>query len=386
MLLSLHADDLDFIEDEATLDHRINPFLNYQLGVWGNTSGGITQAVRFNSLAQFGASANTEKLGWWPGGQFLASWLFNEGNLNNNPLTGLNGAFALDRNLASNTIRFYDIYYQQSFNQKRYTFKIGQLAADDNFMLSNYAGLFVNSAFGDIPTIGNLSGYPQYPLAAPGVFFSAQFIDEFTLKTGLYTNDAGPDQRTNWGFDWNFGGDAGFAWFTEAEYSPKIMDLPASLTAGLFLQIDGQATEQSTGNTFNGQTIYSLYFMWDQALLLNNKGDTELAAFWRVGYTPDDERFTVNQFYTDVGLNWFGPIPGRDKDILGMAFNYGTYTDGYRQANPTTKADQWVIELTYSVAITDEISFQPDIQCVLNPELASRNYALAVGCMFIVSL
>ncbi|MEM0967331.1 MAG: carbohydrate porin [Verrucomicrobiota bacterium] len=367
-------------------DSGIDPFLNYDLSLWGNTSGGITRGVRFNSLLEFGATADTEKLGWWDGGQIYASFLWNEGNLTDIPLTGLEGAFGLDHNQASDTFRVYSVYYQQNFDSDRYTFKIGQLLADDDFMASNYAGLFVNSAFGVLPTIGNLSGFPEFPVAAPGVFASAQVSQEVGLQTGFYTNDAGPDEGSNWGFDWRLGGTAGYAWFSEANYAPTLGGLPASLTAGFFMQIDGVATDQGTGDTVNDEELYSVYFMWDQSLAQDDKGNDEVGAFVLVGYNLDDERYLVNPFYMDAGVNWFGPIAGRENDVLGAAFNVGTYGSDYRAANPTTEDSQWILELTYSAQLSDNAILQPDIQYIIDPEGASADDALAVGFILSVSL
>ena len=48
--------------------------------------------------------------------------------------------------------------------------KIGQIAADQEIMVTQYGGLFINATFGwpALPTADLPSGGPAYPLATPG--------------------------------------------------------------------------------------------------------------------------------------------------------------------------------------------------------------------------
>src|SRR4051794_6698762 len=67
--------------------------------------------------------------------------------------------------------RLYELWLEQKFFDDTVALRAGQLAADTEFLVSQYATLFVNATFGwpaitaaDLP-----SGGPAYPLATPGI-------------------------------------------------------------------------------------------------------------------------------------------------------------------------------------------------------------------------
>src|ERR1700677_3796309 len=64
----------------------------------------------------------------------------------------------------------FDLWFQQSLFDDTVSLRVGQIAADDEFFVSQYAPLFISSTFGWPAIMGiNLpSGGPAYPVARPG--------------------------------------------------------------------------------------------------------------------------------------------------------------------------------------------------------------------------
>lgn len=57
-----------------------------------------------------------------------------------------------------------------------------------------------------------------------------------------------------------------------------------------------------------------------QALVNDSEGNAMFGAFARFGIVPDSKSSDQN-FYTDFGINWFAPIPGREDDVFAVAFS-----------------------------------------------------------------
>ena len=91
--------------------------------------------------------------------------------------------------------KLYEAWYEQKFNDGKIFVRIGQLAADTEFFISQTATLFVNSSYG-FPAIlaaGLPNGGPAYPLATPGARFKIVPNDNVTILAAVFNGDpAGP--------------------------------------------------------------------------------------------------------------------------------------------------------------------------------------------------
>lgn len=87
------------------------------------------------------------------------------------------------------------LLFEQVLLDRTLAIRVGQLAADQEFTLSQYAGLFLNHTFGwsTFPSTDLPSGGPSYPLAAPGVRVKYAPRDDITLLAAVFNGDpAGP--------------------------------------------------------------------------------------------------------------------------------------------------------------------------------------------------
>jgi porin len=104
------------------------------------------------------------------------------------------------------------MWLEKGFFDNAVSLRLGQLAADDEFVTSQYAAALVNSTFG-WPAIASLalpSGGPAYPLATPGIRVKAALSDAIAIQLAVFNGDpAGgasqidPQLRDNTGIAFN---------------------------------------------------------------------------------------------------------------------------------------------------------------------------------------
>jgi porin len=193
-------------------ERGVAPFAVLTTEFWGNVAGGIEQRGWWNSLLDFGLELDTTKLGWWEGGSFLVQAHWAQNSSSTVAFQDFTGAFnPVSGIVAGDHLRIFNLYYRHQWRDERAVLKIGQLAVDDDFMGSDYGSLFLNSAFGAMPSqvgtplatsAGNPPAFPIYSVAAPGLFLRVRPAPSFYSQLGLYYGWAGFDNRSNYGFDW----------------------------------------------------------------------------------------------------------------------------------------------------------------------------------------
>ncbi|MDX2165911.1 MAG: carbohydrate porin [Deltaproteobacteria bacterium] len=362
--------------------HGFEPYLTYIGLLWGNLNGGAKTGVEVNGYLDTGFEQNFHKLGLWKGFGFHFDVHWFVGEEPTVKLIGGTPSMALSGWEASDAFRVYNIYLRQAFADGRYVVKLGQLAADTDFMVSRYAGMFLNAAFGDLPSQNLNSDAPVYPLAAPGVFLRAKPLPWLTGRFGAYTGDPGIDTAGNHGFDWKIGNNAGYIFFAEAAAEAPQDWLPATYTLGGIYDTGGR---DPVIDGFSRGSTGEIYLMVDQALLASDGGDPLLAGFARISGSMPSSRSAVG-IYADAGLAWCA-IPSRPKDMLGLAVSFLRYTSQYEQQtaaqNMAVGDGETVLELTYQFAVAPWLVIQPDAQFFFNPSVSRRD-AQAIGGEMVV--
>ena len=70
---------------------------------------------------------------------------------------------------AYDSARLFKCWVQKNFAENRFSLRVGIMAVDKEFFASEGAGMFLNSAFGAFPVIGQDIVAPIYPVSAPGL-------------------------------------------------------------------------------------------------------------------------------------------------------------------------------------------------------------------------
>jgi porin len=366
----------------ALSSHGFEPYLTY-IGIgWGNLNGGAKTGVEFNGYLDAGVEIDFSKLGLWKGFGFHTDVHWFVGEEPTEKLIGGTPSMALSGWEASDAFRFYNIYLRQAFAEDRYVVKLGQLAADTDFMVSRYAGMFLNAAFGDLPSQNLNSDAPVYPLAAPGVFLRTHPLEWLTTRFGAYTGDPGIDTSGNHGFEWKLGNNAGYIFFAETAVDAPSDWLPATYTLGGIYDTGGRDPHI---DGFSRGSTGEVYLMVDQAFIADADGDPKLAGFARISGSMPSSRSAVG-IYADAGIAWLD-VPARPKDMVGLAVSFLRYTSHYEQqtaAQDMAVGDgETVLELTYQFNVAPWLVIQPDAQFFFNPSVSRRD-AQAIGGEIVV--
>ena len=80
-------------------------------------------------------------------------------------------------------------------------FRIGQLAADEDFMGMDYSDVFLNSSLGAIPNVAPAQMFSQYNVATLGIVVYYSY-GNFDLTLGVYNGNVGADISSNNGFEY----------------------------------------------------------------------------------------------------------------------------------------------------------------------------------------
>ena len=354
----------------ALADCGISPYMIWTSQIIHNLDGGLRSGTDVGGVIEFGADLDLEKLGAWNGATIHASafWIHD----NDDPSADIVGNFDEVSNLtAQRSVRFYQAYVKQNFLDGKVTAKIGQLALDDDFMISANSSMFLNASFGTMPVLSANTKAPLYPLGAFGAWAQMNFTSAFRLQMGVYDGDAGTQSSNRHGFDHSLFQHQGAAMMTELglDGGGGTCKLGALLHTGEF-------TDYRTGEMRSGN--YALYMVLDQ-MLIGNREAPKLGVFLRSGLSPL-VAFNEVDWYIDAGMTGQGLCDG---DRVGIGCSHvsfgGPFVESQRDAGIRVTNSESVIELSYQKQLTHWSMIQPDLQYVINPQNAAATNALVAA-------
>jgi porin len=407
----------DWFGARTTLaDYGVEVFGGYTVEVWGNTTGGLERGAVYTGLLDFGVSVDLEKAIGWTGASVSTKWLWLSGQDASEDLVG--NLLTISNIAGFNTLRMLELWFQQNLLEDKISLRVGQIAADSEFVISDYAGLFLNATFGWPPfAYLNLpEGGPGYPMGTLGTRLALNPLDWFTFQAAAFQGNVFAQNVNRHGFRWRLDAGTGYTFLNEAQFRWNHRDdetgLAGQFKAGAWMQT-GSSADALADTTASGN--YGFYAILDQMFfrepdgevpapvgqskdgktVVDGKADKDfkapvtyekseqgLGGFGRIAFAESDRNF-VN-FYFDVGLTYRGLIPGRDDDTLGVAFAYAQLSNGARQSlrdeGSRPIGAEMVLEVTYQAQITKWLIIQPDLQYILNPGATSDSAnALVVG-------
>lgn len=348
------------------------------LDVLGNPQGGQKQGATAEGRLEVFATIDLSQVWGWGGTLVHANayQIHGEG-LSGHDIGNLVAASNIE---APPATRLFSLWIQKSFADDAVSLRLGQIAADDEFFVSQYAPLFLNATFGWPSILGiNLpSGGPSYPLARPGARIRAALSPRLVVSAAVFSGDPRSDET---GFNLHMNGDV-FV-IGEVAYSIMPFGLPGTLKLGAWhhsgLFADQQFDRNGAPLTPTGTSLQHRgndggYFIIDQLLWRTGASDTGLAGFFRVGGDPPQRNLIA--LHVDSGLTYTGAF-GRDTDVIGLGVSYegiGSATaqaarafyDQTRQFLPAPDYES-VIELSYQTQLAPWWVVQPDAQWIIHP-------------------
>lgn len=360
-------------------------------------TGGLRNGTSFEGRLDATVNVDLEKLAGWQGGKLhvRAFQIHNAGNRN---AADYVGSIADPSNIdALATTRLFTAWFQQEFG-KTASLRIGQLAADDEFLTSTTAGGLINGTFGwaGIMAANLPSGGAAYPLATPGARLQVNFTDSFSVLAGVFAGDPagrnctdGAQVCNRYGTTFSFAG--GAFWIGEAQYQVNQEKDAKGLAAAYKLGVwyhSGTFADQHFGVDAGGNVVslalspdnsldhrgnWGIYGVVDQMLWRGEA--TSVSVFARAGVVPNDRN--VVSWYVDGGVGIKGLVPGRADDTLTFGVAHAHISSAAQALDRDTlaiggppypiRSGETVFELSYVFQVAPWWSIQPDLQYIVRP-------------------
>jgi porin len=286
------------------------------------------------------------------------------------------------------TIRLVDLAVEKLFFDERLDVVAGRINSLDDFATSPLYCFAQNLGFcGNPLSIPTNASVPSYPNAAWGLRAHYELSPEFYSMTGAYNTYN--DFRANkfHGVDFSIRHNSGVAIMEELGYSPQsLRDIGYPGIFKLGGLYDSEPRLQFETGQLRGGT-WQLYLTGQQRLLPRPEGATNphqgLWGFLAFTYAPP--KMNMDEYFWDGGLLYFGLIPHRPQDELGLFGVWSQFSsdlrDAQRASHEPTMTHEAVIEANYMYYVTPSLTVQPDIQGVFRPNgtgLISDTLVLAV--------
>ncbi|MBN3858477.1 carbohydrate porin [Paraburkholderia sp. Ac-20340] len=362
-----------------------------------NLRGGLNRGGAYDGLTTATVQVDTSKALGIQGGLFNISALQIHGsNLSANNLGTLNTASGIE---AQDTTRLWEMWYQQSFLDKKLDIKVGQQSIDQEFMASQYSALFVNTMFGwpALPSYDMPSGGPAYPLADLGVRVRGQITPSLTGLIGVFDGDPlgnNPNNLSGTNFNLHNGalviGELQYAINQPSEGELVSADnhgLPGTYKLGFWYNSNSfdDLHYDTTGPSLNNPAStgiaaqhhgdYSIYAVADQMIWRPDPDEPRsIGVFARVMGAPGDRNLV--SFSANAGVVMKAPFKGRDNDSVGLALTYIKVSNAvhdldldYRNYYGTpygVRTQETTLEATYQYQVTPWWQLQADAQYTFN--------------------
>lgn len=366
------------------------------------SSGGLKTGTTYEGRVELSFDFDFGKLMNWEGGTAHIS-IFNINNSNNRNVADYVGSLSDPSNIdALRTTRLFTAWVQQDFAAG--SFRIGQLAADDEFLTSDTAGGLINGTFGwaNIMSANLPSGGAAYPLATPGARLQWNPAGNVALLLGVFAGDpagkdcyendpdANPQACNRHGLEFSMSG--GTFWIGEAQYlvnqEKDAADLPGVYKLGAWY-LNASFADMQYGLDAAGQIVslanpdaesplmhdgnYGVYGVIDQ--MVWRGADASASVFLRGGFSPDNRNLV--SWYVDGGVGITGLIPGRSEDVLTVGIAYTHISDDVSDLDRAIlatdgppypiRSEETVYQLNYIAQITPWWTLQPNVQYIARP-------------------
>ena len=369
----------------------------YTAEVLGNPTGGVRQGAAADGLLKGYLDGDLEKIFGWKNLSFHTSGyqIHSTGHFTAENL----GSLVTSSNIESfDSTLLFELWLEQKFFDNKLSLRLGQLAADTQFLSSDTAGLFVANTFGwaIFPSVNLPTGGPIYPLATPGVRLRFDPNDAFSALVAVYNGNPvdplfdPPRGREKYGLAFRIDDPPLVMGEVQWKYNraKDAAGLPGTLKAGgwqHFGRFDDQrfgsdglslANPASNGVPAQVRGSFGIYGIIDQQLyqLPGAEQGKGVSAFARVIVGPQDT--STAGFYADGGVVFSGLITGRPNDAFGFAVAYSKASDGAIDLDRDARGfgsgslirdGEVDLEINYQAEIVSGWSVQPMFQYIWHP-------------------
>ncbi|MBN1116638.1 MAG: carbohydrate porin [Bacteroidales bacterium] len=373
MPISLHAQDTKnaFLIEGDLVGEFIHIF-----------KGGIqTNELDYQGLEQFKLYFDTENAGFWKGGSIHLHVLNTHGQEVSANYTGDLQVFS-NIESPSHTGIFEFIYSQQFIWLELRT---GWNDLNAQYCKSEFGSLFINSSFGITPGIALNVPVSIFPLTAP--FLEINFNRNKNSSIGIagYAGNPGDLVSNKYNLDWELTCNNGMLNIIQYKYHSGTEKL-LSVNAGLYNHTENFVSFKDSLKAYTGN--FGFFVNADKTFIASNEHfENELNGFLQFSLAPDDRNLV--DFYLGTGISYHGFFNTKNvSDIVGFGIAHMSTSKSWQEQASEHKKSETAIEFTYQLCLKDRITFQPDLQYIINPGAGTNgdiDNALAGTLRFIVS-
>ena len=377
-------------------DRGIFPTLTFVTDSLGNPTGGREQGFTTANDLGLELDFDLEKLGVVQGASFVLSMSYRfGGSLSANYI---HNVFTVQQIFGGETFFVGNLAYVQKLFDDRVEFRLGRIATGDDFLVSPYNYVFVQTGFDGNPVgiFFNSPGMTAYPNDTWGALVKVRPTARTYIMGGVYNGDPSIRDNSNHGVDFSMEGPL-FA-IGEIAYQPNSLPgdhgLIGNYKAGFWYD-NSRFTDFNTGAVNRGN--WGFYGMFDQVLVrfgepASYRGFGVAGSFLA---SPDQSISEMPYFFT-CALVTRGVFPSHPRDLIGLGVVYGHFSNDLQnfqrraqQLDPNVgvQSHETVVELTYRLALLKSaLFFQPDLQYVIRPGGTGRiSDALVLGAQVAVN-
>jgi len=228
----------------------------------------------------------------------------------------------------------FELWFQQNLLEDKISIRVGQLAADSEFVISDYAGLFINGTFG-WPAFVYMNlpeGGPGYPMGTLGTRLALNPVDWFTFQAAAFQGNVFAQDVNRHGFRWRLDAETGYTFLNEAQvrwnHRDDEMGLAGQFKAGAWMQT-GSSADALGESTASGN--YGFYAIVDR-MLFREPGEEKSAPGGLSknakpvvdGKGGKDFKSPVTYEKSEQGLGWFGRIAFAEANRNFVNFYFDT--------------------------------------------------------------
>lgn len=357
---------------------------SFTVDYFSNLSGGIQSEASFVNNVLLTAGFDMEKLAGINRMSFYLSTL----GINGGSFLQNSGAIQGISNIAgANQWKVYEVWIEQSFINDKLALLFGLYDLNAEFDVRESSGIFANPSFGigfDFAQTGK-NGPSIFPHTSLALRLKVEVSKSLEILAAAFDGVPGSlDNEAGLHIKWNQ--DEGVLLTSEIIFSPqekKYGKEYSKFSIGAWYYTSN-FEKTDDGLKENGNS--GIYVSGEQFIYSENPSTEQgLALFGRVGIA--NSSFNPSDFSIQGGLNYTGLIPGRDEDMLGLAFTSIHISKEFRDIEQLDMKYETILELTYRFQLLNWLRLQPDLQYIFNP-VASRNsdYAFTAGLRAEVAL
>jgi porin len=301
---------------------------------------------------------------------------------------GNTGAIQGVSNIAGvNHWKLYEAWVEQNLFNKNFSILFGLYDLNSEFDVRESSGIFLNPSFGigfDFAQSGQ-NGPSVFPYTSLTLRLKVSLSKSFDLIAAVFDGVPG-SLAIEEGLHVDLKKEEGALISAELIFSPGETDFGEEYSkvslGGWYYTSDFENTTDGTKQNGNyGAYINAEQFVYSE----NSFPEQGLAVFGRFGIA--NSNFNPSEYSILGGVNYTGLIPGRDEDVLGMAFTSIHLTDEFKQDEEFEASFETILELTYSFQALKWLRVQPDLQYIINPVAATNfDFAFTAGIRAEVAL